>query len=132
MPQSNHPNMRTQSELEEQSLIERDVRIGQRLGQIDADHEPGVWEDINNKQPDHPNYKPPIGSYTDPDWQVDLGNLPSSAHASYHQARRYAEARVRLQNRWMQLEKDATAAFLLCQRKTSNWTYQNRPEAYGT
>ncbi|WAQ82056.1 hypothetical protein PtA15_2A369 [Puccinia triticina] len=109
MPRSNHPNMRahtvntrppprrnrtqrawnnsTRQELEEKSILERDLRIGQRLGQIDAHHEPGVWQDINDKQPHHANFEPPIGSYINHDWEQDLGDLPSAAHASYHRAR---------------------------------------------
>ncbi|OAV99585.1 hypothetical protein PTTG_11754 [Puccinia triticina 1-1 BBBD Race 1] len=65
-------NNSTRQELEEKSILERDLRIGQRLGQIDAHHEPGVWQDINDKQPHHANFEPPIGSYINHDWEQDL------------------------------------------------------------
>jgi hypothetical protein len=109
-------------EHEERIIIQRDISIGQQLGQVDFNHDPGVWQDINDEQTHH--HEPIVGSYLNHEWDENLEDLPSAAHASYHRARRYAETRDRLERRWMQLEKDATAAFLLCQRKTSNWTYK--------
>ncbi|KAH9460537.1 hypothetical protein Pst134EB_008709 [Puccinia striiformis f. sp. tritici] len=145
MVQSAHPNFRAQTvdtrgtsrrnrtqrgwernalqEQAKQDVIQRDIRTSQRLGHVDADHDPGpaVWEDIDGAH--HADYEPHISSNTGQGLDEYIADLPSAAHASYHRARRYAEKRDRLHKEWLQLEQKTVAAYLLCQKNSANWTF---------
>ncbi|KNF01379.1 hypothetical protein PSTG_05478 [Puccinia striiformis f. sp. tritici PST-78] len=145
MVRSAHPNFRAQTvntrgtsrrnrtqrgwernalqEQAEQDIIQRDIRTSQRLGHVDADHDPGpaVWEDIDGAP--HAEYEPHISSNAGQGLDEYIADLPSAAHASYHRARQYAEKRDELHKQWVQLEQKTVAAYLLCQKKTANWTF---------
>ncbi|KAI9607622.1 hypothetical protein KEM48_003531 [Puccinia striiformis f. sp. tritici PST-130] len=123
MVRSAHPNFRAQTvntrgtsrrnrtqrgwernalqEQAEQDIIQRDIRTSQRLGHVDADHDPGpaVWEDIDGAP--HAEYEPHISSNAGQGLDEYIADLPSAAHASYHRARRYAEKRDELHKQWL-------------------------------
>ncbi|KNE98850.1 hypothetical protein PSTG_07872 [Puccinia striiformis f. sp. tritici PST-78] len=122
MVRSAHPNFRAQTvntrgtsrrnrtqrgwernalqEQAEQDIIQRDIRTSQRLGHVDADHDPGpaVWEDIDGAP--HAEYEPHISSNAGQGLDEYIADLPSAAHASYHRARQYAEKRDELHKQW--------------------------------
>ncbi|WAQ83004.1 hypothetical protein PtA15_3A370 [Puccinia triticina] len=104
-------------ERRERETIQRDIALARRLGLIENVAPPEI-DPINSQH----QFEPIIGSYDDQHFDEDVQALPSTAHASYHRARRYAEEREQLNQRWISLEKQAIAAYMLCFYNTRNWT----------
>ncbi|WAR53830.1 hypothetical protein PtB15_3B339 [Puccinia triticina] len=104
-------------ERRERETIQRDIALARRLGLIENVAPPEI-DPINSQH----QFEPIIGSYDDQHFDEDVQALPSTAHASYHRARRYAEERKQLNQRWISLEKQAIAAYMLCFYNTRNWT----------
>ncbi|WAR58145.1 hypothetical protein PtB15_5B377 [Puccinia triticina] len=115
-------------EREEQADRNESLNIAERLGHITPLRRRHWTEPLQHlPDPDqaYPAHEPLIGSYLDEQLDPSIEEeLPTAAHAAYHRARRYAETRERISQRWSQLEISLTATFTLCQTITSNWTSQ--------
>ncbi|PLW34019.1 hypothetical protein PCASD_22338 [Puccinia coronata f. sp. avenae] len=121
-------NQNRTEELAERAAFLKEVAIAQELGLVDANFAQQIAKPPS-KQDSYP--KPPIGSYgytEHLELDEETEALPCAAHAAYHCARRYAEDRERLSQKWALLEEPATACYLLCQKLTKNWTFH--PEGY--
>jgi hypothetical protein len=110
-------------ELEELRAFREEVLIAQQLGIVDANYaQQFAGPPHEDDEQEGLIFEPLIGSYAGEDFENDVEQLPCAAHAAYHRARRYAEDRERMSQRWSELEEQVTAAFLLCQKSTKNWT----------
>ncbi|KAA1100606.1 hypothetical protein PGTUg99_027755 [Puccinia graminis f. sp. tritici] len=118
-------------EIQDRQAFLEEVSIAQELGFVDSSYARGIPGPPTGPTDELPD--PVItGNYVDLDTQQQTdeaeAQLPCAAHAAYHRARRYAEARERLSQRWTKLEEQATAAFLLCQKITMNWQVHVNPK----
>ncbi|KAA1116602.1 hypothetical protein PGT21_020063 [Puccinia graminis f. sp. tritici] len=118
-------------EIQDRQAFLEEVSIAQELGFVDSSYARGIPGPPTGPTDELPD--PVItGNYVDLDTQQQTdeaeAQLPCAAHAAYHRARRYAEARERLSQRWTELEEQATAAFLLCQKITMNWQVHVNPK----
>ncbi|EFP81539.1 uncharacterized protein PGTG_07788 [Puccinia graminis f. sp. tritici CRL 75-36-700-3] len=110
-------------ELEEHRAFLEEVSIAQQLGIVDASYaQQFAGPPHEDDEQERSQFEPLIGSYVGEDFENDVEQLPCAAHAAYHRARRYAEGRERMSQRWSELEEQVAAAFLICQKATKNWT----------
>ncbi|POW09206.1 hypothetical protein PSHT_09260 [Puccinia striiformis] len=86
----------------EQADIEEAIQLGRRLGIIRPQMATGI-------QAAHP-------------YSRRVGRLTHCNSAEYFRLRRYAERRETIAQQWAELDNEATAAYLLNQQSTSNWT----------
>ncbi|POW01792.1 hypothetical protein PSTT_12273 [Puccinia striiformis] len=104
----------------EQADIEEAIQLGRRLGIIRPQMATGIQaahpSDTENRQ------EPLFGSYFDADIRDEWADSPIATHAEYFRLRRYAERRETIAQQWAELDNEATAAYLLNQQSTSNWT----------
>ncbi|KAA1083290.1 hypothetical protein PGT21_013823 [Puccinia graminis f. sp. tritici] len=129
---STRAQLRNQAEeIQDRRAFLEEVSIARELGFVDSSFAQGIPRPPTGPTDELPD--PVItGNYVDLDThqQADEAEaqLPCAAHAAYHRARRYAEARERLSQRWTELEEQATTAFLLCQKLTKNWQVHVNPK----
>ncbi|OAV87019.1 hypothetical protein PTTG_29615 [Puccinia triticina 1-1 BBBD Race 1] len=116
-------------ERREQSAELRDRSIAEQLGHVSPPRRPpqAVAQEALNTENQYPPFEPHLGG-NDDRLATPEEDLPSTAHAAYHRARRYAETRERTSQLWSQLESSVTATFTLRQRITTNFTTQ--PSGY--
>ncbi|KAA1083337.1 hypothetical protein PGTUg99_029010 [Puccinia graminis f. sp. tritici] len=132
---SRRPRLRTAPtarEIRDQARFDQNIRDGQRLGII-PEIPPPLTTPTSQENNDPVNqtanqtdgaddampFQPFEDNHQESQWEDDD---PLIAHASYHQMRRYAERRERINAQWTQLETQVTWAYLQCQRQTLNWT----------
>ncbi|OAV87084.1 hypothetical protein PTTG_29581 [Puccinia triticina 1-1 BBBD Race 1] len=116
-------------ERRERSAELRDRSIAEQLGHVSPPRRPpqAVAQEALNTENQYPPFEPHLGG-NDDRLATPEEDLPSTAHAAYHRARRYAETRERTSQLWSQLESSVTATFTLRQRITTNFTTQ--PSGY--
>ncbi|WAQ85802.1 hypothetical protein PtA15_6A431 [Puccinia triticina] len=112
-------------ERRERSAELRDRSIAEQLGHVSPPRRPpqAVAQEALNTENQYPPFEPHLGG-NDDRLATPEEDLPSTAHAAYHRARRYAETRERTSQLWSQLESSVTATFTLRQRITTNFTTQ--------